>query len=437
VHGSNRFESAKLYFRGAKMKMKRLLTILLALSFAVSMVACSSGNSSGGSGKKVEVIWWNAANEQQTILQKIADEFNKTHNDIHVTVQLNAGADYYTKLQTVLAANNGPDIMWMNGTYFPKFQSKGFLMSYSDYIKKDNFDMGNYPKTLVDLYSVDGKVYGMPKDFDTIGLFYNKALFDKANVKYPDDTWTWDTLRDAAKKLTVTQDGKTSQWGIAATNSLQESVYPLMAQNGSKLISKDRKSTTVGSDEAIGAVQYLYDLMYTDKTSPDGKYMTENDPMQLFQSEKVAMIMTGSWMAKPFYDALKDKVDAATLPHQAQKGNVIHGIGWVTNAKTKHPDQVWEVIKWLGSEQVAKIQADTGTVIPAFNGTQNAWIKSMPMNLKVFMDMTQYALPYPTANDAEWETPVTTHITNIWLNKEKPAAGMKAAQTEANAILSK
>lgn len=417
------------------MKMKQFLMVLLALCLVGSLAACS-GSSKSGNGKKVEVVWWNAADEQQKILEGIAADFNKAHTDIHLTVQLNAGDDYYTKLQTVLAAKNGPDIMWMNGPNFPKFQSKGFLMSYSDYINNDNFDMTNYPKSLVDLYSVDGKVYGIPKDFDTIGLFYNKELFDKANMKYPDATWTWDTLRQSAKQLTVEEGGKAVQWGIAATNSTQEDIYPMMVQNGVIPMSDDKKTTDVGSDAAIEAVQFLYDLMYTDKSSPDGAYMTENDPTQLFQSGKVAMIYSGSWMAKPYYEVLKDKVDVAILPHQIQEGNIIHGIGWVTNAKTKNPDQVWEVIKWLGSKEVAETQAQTGTVIPAFNGTQDAWVKSMPLNLQVFMDMTKVALPYPTAFDAEWETPISTHTTNIWLAKEKVAEGMKAAQEEANKILS-
>ncbi len=425
------------------MKIKRWFMFLFVFCFMGSMMACSSGESSkdsgesADSGEKAEVVWWVPENEQKAMLQKIADEFNKNHDNITVKMQANAGAEYYTKLQTVLAANNGPDVMWMNGPNFPKFQSKGFFLSYSDFIKKDEFSMDNYPKSLVDLYSAGGEVYGMPKDYDTIGLFYNKELFDKAGVKYPDANWTWDDLRNAAKQLTVESGGKTTQWGIAAHASAQEAIYPLMVQNGVKPVEDDKKSTKIDSPEAIEAVQFLYDLMYTDKSSPDGQYMTDNDPTQLFQSGKVAMIMSGSWMAKPYYEALKDKVDVAEMPQKKADGNIIHGIGWVTNAKTKHPDAAWEFVKWLGSKEVALMQAESGTVIPAYNGTAETWVKALPMNLQIFIDSTKVAVPYPSTPDAQWETPIFTHTTNIWLNKETPADGMKAAAKEANEVLSK
>lgn len=417
---------------------RRFVMALLLFLFAVGAAACSSGggsNADGGkSGGKVDIVWWFPAKEQEAMMKQIAEEFNKKQDHINLKPQLNAGADYYTKLQTVLAAKNGPDIMWMNGPNFPKFQSKGFLMKLDDKIDKDSFSMGNYPESLVKLYSRDG-VYGIPKDFDTIGLFYNKELFDKAGVAYPTDKWTWDDLRSAAIKLTVKSGKSASQWGIAANLSTQEVVYPFLVQNGVKPMADDRKSLKYDSPEGIEAVQFLFDLMYKDMASPDGQYLTDNDPLQLFQSGKVAMIMSGSWQAKPYYDALKDKVDVQMLPSHQKSGNIIHGVAWIGNANTKHPDEVWEVLKYLGSKDVAMLQAKTGTVIPAYNGTQDAWVKAMPMNLKIFIDSTQIAEPYPTAFDPEWETPLNTHLTNIWLNKESPADGLKKITEEANAVL--
>ncbi|WP_176705926.1 ABC transporter substrate-binding protein [Paenibacillus hemerocallicola] len=428
------------------MKGKTGWRVIVVSCLACSLAACSSGgtkdgdsangpSSSAASGKKVQLKWWYADSKQQDVIEKIAQKFNDDHPNIKVTAEMNAGSQYYTKLQTVLAANSGPDIMWMDGPDFPKFQSKGFLLAYNDLIKKDNFSMDNYPKSLVDLYSIDGKMYGMPKDFDTIGLYYNKELFDKENVKYPDASWTWNDLLAAAKKLTLQEGGKTVQWGFAAMSNTQESIYPFMVQNGAKLVSADKKTTDIGSDNAVGAVQFLYDLMYKEKVSPDGKYMIDNKPGPLFKSGKVAMITGGSWNARSYYDALKEKLDVAVLPKQKQEGNIIHGIGWTINAKTKNPNEAWEFVKWLGSKDVAMMQANAGAVIPAFNGTQDTWVKSLPYNLKVFIDMTKSSTPYPISNNVEWEDPVGAHISNIWLDKEKAADGMKAAQNEANKIM--
>jgi multiple sugar transport system substrate-binding protein len=48
-------------------------------------------------------------------------------------------------------------------------------------------------------------------------LLYNKDLFDKAGIPYPNNNWKWEDLRNAAKKLTKNNngDGKTYQWGKA------------------------------------------------------------------------------------------------------------------------------------------------------------------------------------------------------------------------------
>ena len=164
--------------------------------------------------------------------------------------------------------------------------------------------------------------------------------------------------------------------------------------------------------------------------------MIDNDPGSLFTSGKVAMMMGGDWNTNKYYEALKGDLEVAKLPKGKQVGNIIHGIGWIINAKTKYPDQSWEFLKWLGSKEAALIQANTGTVIPAFNGTQDFWVKSFPISAQLFIDMAADASPYPVTAYPVWEASVETHIANIWLDAEKPEAGLKAAQAEIDKVLS-
>lgn len=62
--------------------------------------------------------------------------------------------------------------------------------------------MSVYPQFAQDLYSRDGSIYAIPKDYDGIGLFYNKAIFDEMGVDYPTDDMSWDELKDLATKTT-------------------------------------------------------------------------------------------------------------------------------------------------------------------------------------------------------------------------------------------
>ncbi|MCC9850777.1 extracellular solute-binding protein, partial [Streptococcus agalactiae] len=89
------------------------------------------------------------------------------------------------------------------------------------------------------IYNIKGEQYAIPKDYDTIGLWYNKKMFDAAGVSYPDETWDWNKLKEAAKKLTK-PDG--SQYGFLAPLHNQEGYYNFVYQNGGTIITKDKKS---------------------------------------------------------------------------------------------------------------------------------------------------------------------------------------------------
>ena len=98
--------------------------------------------------------------------------------------------------------------------------------------------------------------YAVPKDYDTIALWYNKTLFDEAGISYPDDTWTWADLKDAAKKLTK-DDG--SQYGFCAGLHNQEGYYNFVYQNGGEIITDDKKSG-YDEDKTIGGDVYKRQL---------------------------------------------------------------------------------------------------------------------------------------------------------------------------------
>lgn len=87
---------------------------------------------------------------------------------------------------------------------------------------KNSKELGKLPKEVSDIYSYNGKNYAVPKDIDLVGLWYNETLFDKAGVKYPDGTWTWDDLLNAAKKLTNAGEGT---YGFAARLDTAEGLY--------------------------------------------------------------------------------------------------------------------------------------------------------------------------------------------------------------------
>lgn len=414
-----------------------LAATAVALSLTVS--GCSSGSSSGAATKDGPVTLsygvWDA--NQVPALNQVVASFEKANPSIKVKIQVTPWDQYWTKLQAAAGGGSAPDVFWMNGPNFQLYASNGMLAPISDQIKKDGLDTSVYPKALDDLYSLNGKQYGMPKDFDTIGLWYNKTLFDKAGVKYPDATWTWKDLQSAAAKLTNKSKGI---YGIPAEMEGQQHFYDTILQAGGYVLSPDHKTSGYSDPATIAGLRFWTDLI-KNGSSPSLQQMTDTAPLQWFESGKAAMLYGGSWSVTEFkknaYTA--DKVNVAPLPKGEKQAVVIHGLANVISAKSVHADAAWKLAKYLGSKDAATVEAETGTVIPAYNGTQQAWVAASPnFDLQVFLDATAYSSPMPVSqNTAAWNTDETKYLTEAWAGRMDVATAAAALAKAMNADLAK
>ncbi|MFE0461248.1 ABC transporter substrate-binding protein [Kitasatospora sp. NPDC058965] len=416
---------------------RKVSALLCAAALATGATACSSGATSaadGGGSGPVTISYgiWDA--NQQPAMQKIVDAFQSSHPNIKVSIQLTPNADYWTKLQTAAASGTAPDVFWMSSTRIGLYAGQGQLQSLND---KPGFDNSTFSQALNAIYTMGGKQYGMPKDFDTIGLWYNKKLFDAAGVKYPDAGWTWQNVIDASQKLT---DRGKGVWGIASPSWTQENLYNAVYQAGGSVISPDRKKSGLDDPKSIAGLQYALDFVTKYHTSPSAQQMTDTDPSQLFASGKVAMFADGDWDTLTYKNAPGLQADVAPLPAgPAGQATVINGLGNVIYAKSKHSAAAWEFVKFLGGRQANEIQAETGTVIPAYQGLSDTWVKAVPQfNLKIFIDELQKAVPYPVSgNTSAWSKDTQAILDQVWAGKQDLATGAKQAAATMNAALAK
>jgi multiple sugar transport system substrate-binding protein len=418
------------------MKDKRILWSSVFLLFTLLLSACGgdSGSSSSGTVTLRYSIW---DKNQAPALQKMIDTFEKTHTTIKVNLEVTPWDQYWTKLDAAATAGTTADLFWMNNAYFIKYAANGILAPLNDQIAKDKVDLGVYPQSLVDAYSYAGKHYALPKDFDTVGLWYNKKLFDGAGLKYPDSTWTWQTFQEAAKKLT---DPAKGTWGFTATTETQAGYYNAILQNGGYIISDDKKKSGYDQPAAIEAIKFWTDLI-KNKYSPSLAQMTDTTFRNLFESGKVGMIFDGSWAAVEYNqnEYTKNNVDVSVLPQGKQRATIIAGLGTMISANTQHPQEAWELEKFLGSKDAADINASSGIGMPAYQDTQSAWVKSMPQfHLQNFVGEVSYAHLFPvTLDTAAWMNEETPFITKIWTGELSPEDGLKQAAQKINAALAK
>ncbi|MFK4851011.1 ABC transporter substrate-binding protein [Microbacterium sp. ZW T6_19] len=418
----------------ARLPRRTLGALAASAAALLALSACSSstGGDSGSADGDVTLSYAIWDENQKPAMEEIAKAFQKEHPNVTIDIQVTPYKEYFTKLQTAATGGSAADVFWMNGPNFQLYASNGQLAPLDD----SGIEASDYPRGLIDLYTYDGKLYGAPKDFDTVAVWYNKELFDAAGVAYPYEGWTWDDFTAAAAKLT---DPAKGQYGIAASQYGQENYYNSIAQAGGEVISADGTTSGYGSPEALEGIELWTDLIESG-SSPTAQQMTDTNPEDFFLSGKVAMFQNGSWAAIAYADNadIGGKVDVAPLP-AGPDGNqsVIHGVGNVANAKSAHLEEAQAFAAFASGEEAAKIQAETGTVIPAFNGTQQAWVDALPQyDLQVYIDALDTAVPYPVSrNTSAWTSIESEILSQVWSGAVTPKDGLKDLAEKMQAAL--
>lgn len=331
-------------------------------------------------------IW--DTNQEPGIKEILADFTEKT--GIKTEISVVKWDEYWTMLEAGAQGGSLPDVFWMHSNESQRYMSNDMLLDLTDKIKdSDLIDPENYPEDIWGLYTYDDKYYAVPKDIDTIALWYNKTLFDEAGLDYPTADWTWDDVTEAAKKLTK-DDG--SQYGLAMRNdNNQAGYYNLIYDNGGYIISDDKTKSGWDDEKTIAAMQTLEGWI-KDGVIPSLETMSENNEDVLFEAGKIAMTCQGSWMLAAFkeneYTAAN--CDCVELPKNAETGrraSSYNGLGWAASASGEHTDEAWQLIEYLGSKEAQEKQAELGVTMSAYKDTSDAWAKSADFNLQAYLNM--------------------------------------------------
>lgn len=383
--------------------MRRTALLAGVAATALLLTACSSndGGSTSTADKdmtaEINYAFWDAT--QEAAIDTIIEEFNEEYPNITVKKDVTPYSEFFGKLQTQASSDTLPDVFWMNGPNFQLYASNDKLEPVTDAV-----DPANYPQALNDLYSFDGTQYGVPKDYDTVAVFYNKALFDQAGVAYPTEGWTWDEFHEKAKAISDALKADGVYGTVNGLSGGQEVYYNTILQAGGEVISADSTTSGYDSPEAIEGIQFVADLI-ADGSAPTLQQLSDTPQNVWFVNGKSAMFWSGTWSnAELRESAIVDDIEVAPLPKNEQEATVIHGLANVVAKSSKNKAAAQAFQEFLSSERAAVIQAEAGAALPAFSGTQTAFIESAPYNLQVFLDEAENSsFPYPVSkNTAAW-----------------------------------
>ncbi|MBU1078102.1 MAG: extracellular solute-binding protein, partial [Spirochaetes bacterium] len=178
--------------------MKKIF-LILAVIFIFSAVFTISCFRVKSNENQIRFLTFEQLPQQQILIKKIIADFEAKHPDIKVKNEFSPDP---RKVLIEMAAGTPPDVFFGGDWNFFMLASKVKLADLTAFIKKDDINMKDHFDKAVKLFTWKGKIYGMPLHFSTFALAYNRDMFDRAGLPYPDKNWTWDDFYKTAKALT-------------------------------------------------------------------------------------------------------------------------------------------------------------------------------------------------------------------------------------------
>jgi len=370
--------------------MKFLSACVAGLTITTGMAACSSTSAPGSSNAKVHLTYalWDP-NEEVGYKKSIAI-FEKAHPNISVSVVQIPYPDYQEKLQAEFTSGTGPDIFWVNTPWLSTWIKDGLMVNLAPDIAKAHINMSQYIPSLVSLHTYQGAIYGLPKDWDTIAVYYNENYFTQHHIAVP-TSWSWNTTNGGTfvkvlQEATIDSNGnnalspkfdpsKIATYGAEMDNAMQTGWGSFLAEDGVYTIPKAFASSVSFNTPAADQVfQFIRNLMYKWHVMIPGAELGSNatDPSSennaLFAAGKIAMQIGGDWETTGTYADVGGKFKIGVIPLPAGPDgtwSVFNGLIDAINPHTAHFQQTWELEQWLGSAASQKIMGEGGYVWPA------------------------------------------------------------------------
>jgi multiple sugar transport system substrate-binding protein len=384
------------------------------------------------------------------LIEQMVPIFNETHDDVELVFERSEGQGYWQKLTAALAAGTAWDCFRGDMTHAVNWGPKGAILDVKNYMDMDKkYPMSDYIPGIIEDYTVQGKIYGVPTWCLTLWMFYNKKMFDEAGIKYPDASTTWTDYLQMAKKLTKKDGDKITQYGANGWNSWTFPIFQVVWSNGGHMYYDDSMTKVEMDDpKTIEVFQMLADMWLVDKVIPNPN-APASSPIGLL-SDNVATQADGDYMPGDNLDTWTKKYDYldATLPpsFNGNRSNVYWPDSFQINSKTKYPEACYAWMAWFARDPDAtaiqgKIVFPTYTKAYTDDSIASKWL-SAPYRPKGMIEAAKEHVknaklvrfePHTSAID----TIYYNEIGKLWSGEGKAEDVLKKINTAANEEMSK
>ncbi len=411
---------------------------------------------------QIKYMLWDA--NQLPAYQQCAVAFTEQNPDIQVNIEQLGWDDYWTTITTGFVSGTAPDVFTDHLAKYPEFVTNGQLVDIQPLVERDGVNVDGYIGELASLWAKDEGRYGLPKDWDTVAVFYNKAMLEAAGVDPSElENWTWNpqdggTFQEIVSKLTLDASGNNALSPDFDAGRVQQYGYIMPGAGGgggqtewSHFAASNGWVPTNGiwgnqynySDpKFIETITWLQDTLNNKHLSPSVSDVAGVGANALFAAGQGALVTDGSWMIGQYINNSPFEVGIAKLPVGPEgRKTMFNGLADSIWVGSQHQEEAWQWVKFLGSADCQNIVGAAGVVFPAIQSGVDAAISAYTERGVDVTPFTEEA----TAPDGTFLFPITDYgaqitsiltnaMENIFINNAEVEPTLTQANTEINAL---
>ena len=300
---------------------------------------------------------WQSTGDEGKALDAVLAGFKAKYPNITLDYQPVA-TDYATAMAAKFSSGAPPDVFYVDSSLAPDWIDQGVLQDLDTMASERGFDTSQFFPGYLDAFKgKDGKVYGFPKDGNTLGMAYNTDMLTAAGIQPPT---TWDELKAAAVKLTT---GKQRAFCLSST---LDRALAFIYQNGGSLLSDDKTQDTVDSPEVKAALTTYLGFFKSGQGGRPADLQGDDWCGKALGLKQVAMIFEGGWLdpyMKSTYPGTK--FAWAEMPKGAQQATLGFTVSYSIAADSKNKDAAWVLLTYLTGPDGMKIWTEGGIANPS------------------------------------------------------------------------
>lgn len=404
----------------SKGKLFKFLVLVVAIALTFIFFHSLQLTSAPSTVTTIKLSGWGGNIVEQKLLKQVLQDFEAQHPKIKVKYEV-ISDQYMDVLKTRLVGEAAPDVFYLDSLEAPFLMSQNVLQPLDAYITPE-FDLADFEPNLLNSFKYNNQIYGLPKDYSTLSLFYNKKAFATAGLTSPPTTW--DELRTYSQKLT----GKLNRYGMGITPELARQAYKIKAFGGQ--IVDQKGNATFAGESGLQGLQLVLDQYQKDRTSAQKSDVGTNSGSEMFGQSKVAMVIEGNW-AIPYLTETFPKLEFATaeLPTiNGTKGTIVFTVAYVMNKQAKHKPEAWELISYLTGKVGMEKWTGTGFALPTRQSVaQKLGYDQDPLR-SPFVAGVDYAMPWQVG---EYPAAIVNNFDNQFISALLGQQPLKQAMVRA------